>query len=57
MKALQPGQIFSGPFARSVPELRMPVTVQAGGQGKEYNILVLVGTIKEDLHQMIKDGM
>ena len=36
--------------------LRMPVTVRAGGQGEEYTITVLVGTIKEDLQQMIEDG-
>ena len=37
--------------------LRMPVNVRAGGQGEEYNISVPVGTIKEDLQQMIEDGM
>ena len=37
--------------------LRMPVTVRAEGQGEEYNISVPVGTIKEDLQQMIEDGM
>ena len=37
--------------------LRTPVTVRAGGQGEEYNISVPVGTIKEDLEQMIEDGM
>ena len=37
--------------------LRMPVTVLAEGQGEEYNISVPVGTIKEDLQQMIEDGM
>ena len=29
--------------------LQMPVTVWVGGQGEEYTISVLVGTIKEDL--------
>ena len=37
--------------------LRMPMTVRAGGQGEEYNISVPCSTSKEDLHQMIKDGM
>ena len=37
--------------------LRMPVTVRTGGQGKEYNISVPCSSNKEDLLQMIKDGM
>ena len=37
--------------------LRMPVTVWVGGQGEEYTISVPAGTIKEDLQQMIEDGM
>ena len=37
--------------------LRIPVNVRAGGQGEEYNILVPAGTIKEDLQQMINNGM
>ena len=37
--------------------LRMPVTVRVRGQGKEYNILVPCSTSKEDLQQMIEDGM
>ena len=37
--------------------LRMPVAVQVGGQGEEYSVSVLAGTIKEDLQQMIEDGM
>ena len=37
--------------------LRMLVTVRAGGQGEEYNISVPIGTIKEDLQQMIEDGI
>ena len=37
--------------------LRMPVTVRARGLDEEYNILVPAGTIKEDLQQMIEDGM
>ena len=31
--------------------------VPAGGQGEEYTISVHAGTIKEDLQQMIEDGM
>ena len=37
--------------------LRMPVTVRAGGQGEVYNISVPCSTSKEDLQQMIEDGM
>ena len=37
--------------------LRMPVVVRAGGQGEEYINSVPVGTIKEDLQQMIEYGM
>ena len=37
--------------------LRMSVTVRAKGQGEEYNISVPCGTSKEDLQQMIEDGM
>ena len=37
--------------------LRMPVIVRARGQSEEYNISVPCGTIKEDLQQMIEDGM
>ena len=37
--------------------LRMPVTVRARGQGEEYNISVPCSTSKEDLQQMIEDGI
>ena len=37
--------------------LRMLVTIRVRGQSEEYTILVLVGTIKEDLQHMIEDGM
>ena len=37
--------------------LRMPVTIPAWGQGEEYNFSVPCGTSKEDLQQMIEDGM
>ena len=33
------------------------VTVRAEGQGEEYNSSVLAGIVKEDLQQMIEDGM
>ena len=36
--------------------LRMLVTARAGGLGEEYSIVVPAGIIKEDLHQIIKDG-
>ena len=37
--------------------LWMLVAVRAGGQSEEYTISVPAGTIKEDLQQMIEDGM
>ena len=37
--------------------LQMLVVVRAGGQGEEYSILIPANTIKEDLKQMIEDGM
>ena len=37
--------------------LRMPTAVRAGGQGEEYSFSVLADTTKEDLQQMIEDGM
>ena len=35
----------------------MPVASRAGGLGEEYSVAVLVGIIKEDLQQIIEDGM
>ena len=37
--------------------LRMHVAALAGGLGEEYSITVPVGIIKEDLQQIIEDGM
>ena len=37
--------------------LRMFVAIWAEGQGEEYSVLVPAGTTKEDLQQMIEDGM
>ena len=37
--------------------LRMPVATQASGLGEEYSVAVPTGIIKEDLQQIIKDGM
>ena len=37
--------------------LWMPVAVRAGGQGEKYTISVPASTIKEDLQQMIEDGI
>ena len=37
--------------------LQIPITVRTGGQGEEYNISVPYGISKEDLQQMIEDGM
>ena len=37
--------------------LRMPVTVREAGLGEEYSVAVPVGTIKEDIQQIVQDGM
>ena len=37
--------------------LRMHVAVRAEGYGEEYSVSVPSSTIKEDLQQMIEDGM
>ena len=37
--------------------LRIPIVVRANGQGKEYSVPVHGGMIKEDLMQIIEDGM
>ena len=37
--------------------LRVPVRAQEVGQGEEYSIVVPVGTIKEDIYQIVEDGM
>ena len=37
--------------------LRIPVVARADGLGEEYSVAVLVDIIKEDLQQIIKDGM
>ena len=37
--------------------MRIPVTVRVRGRGEEYNISVPCSTSKEDLQQMIEDGM
>ena len=37
--------------------LWMPIVVRAGGQCEEYSISIPISTIKEDLQQMIEDGM
>ena len=37
--------------------LRMPVTVRAEGKGEEYAISASASTSKEDLLQMVEDGM
>ena len=38
-------------------KLRMPVTVREARLGKEYSVAVPVGTIKEDIQQIVQDGM
>ena len=37
--------------------LQRHVAIRAVGQGKEYSVSVPTGIIKEDLQQMIEDGM
>ena len=37
--------------------LRMPIATRAGGLGEEYSVDDPVGIIKEDLQQIIEDGM
>ena len=37
--------------------LRMPVTVCEAGLGEEYSMEVPMGTIKEDIQQIVQDGM
>ena len=37
--------------------LRMPVTVREAGLVEEYSVAVLVGTIKEEIQQIVQDGM
>ena len=37
--------------------LRMPIAARAGGLGEEYSVDFPVGIIKEDLQQIIEDGM
>ena len=37
--------------------LRMPVTVREAGLGEEYFMVVPVSTIKEDIQQIVQDGM
>ena len=35
----------------------MPVTAREAGLGEEYSVVVLVGTIKEDIQKVVEDGM
>ena len=35
----------------------MPVTVREARLGEEYSVAVPVGTIKEDIQQIVQDGM
>ena len=37
--------------------LRMPVTTREVGLGAEYSVAVPLGTIKEDIQQIVQDGM
>ena len=35
--------------------LRMPITAREAGLGEEYSVAVPIGTIKEDIQQIIED--
>ena len=37
--------------------LRLPVRAREAGQGEEYSVAVLVGTVKEDIYQIVEHGM
>ena len=37
--------------------LRMPITARAVRLGEEYSVAILVGTIKEDIQQIVKEEM
>ena len=37
--------------------LRMPVTARVVELGEEYSIVVPVGTVKEDIHRIVEDGV
>ena len=37
--------------------LQMPVTAREVGLGEEYSVAILVGSIKEDIQQIVEDGM
>ena len=37
--------------------LRLPLRAQEAGQGEEYSVPVPVGTAKEDIYQIVEDGM
>ena len=37
--------------------LRLPMRVWEAGQGEEYSVVVPVGTIQEDIYQIVEDGM
>ena len=37
--------------------LQMPITAREAGLGEEYSVAVPVGTIKEDIQQIVEDGM
>ena len=37
--------------------LWLPMRAWEVGQGKEYSVVVPVDTIKEDIYQIVKDGM
>ena len=37
--------------------LRMPITARAVRLGEEYSVAILVGTIKEDIQQIVEEEM
>ena len=37
--------------------LRLPVRAREARQGEEYSIVVPIGTVKEDIYQIVEDGI
>ena len=37
--------------------LQLPVRAWGAGQGEEYSVTILVGIVKEDIYQIVEDGM
>ena len=58
MEAFQSGESTTDRLNNLYPRmLRMPVTARPVGLGEEYSIAIPVGTVKEDIQQIVEDGM